>query len=478
MSSDFRQYVNLRPFDIEPAQLYIDSIEVARTVFPDFDLRPGTIEDAIFQAFAYMSALNIGAINRLPDSLMLGVAKMIGTPYSDGTRATMDVEFTANSNSGAEVPAGTLVGYSITIDNTTVQYVFETNEPLSIAANSIGDPLPTGVVNCTSQTIGVIPQVDSPSPLNILSFSQSLYSASADGNFIQGTNAEDIDTFLSRAVTNLGSFSSALTTANQLQNYVLVEYPELITRCKVYDLTDPGGLLDVGEAQVSGKVAVFVYGPGRLLTTTEKNNLETDVINRSVAGLEIGVLDPSLLNFTVTAAILYDSAYDANEVSALVKQQLAQQFSPTYSQYVEERLRYNSVLQSIYQQSGVTHVTSLTLATSKTATVNAASVSGAAVTYTMTAPHKFIVGDIVTVSGITPSSLNISNKTITSITSTQITIASSGGASGVYSSGGTATVTYAGWDTPDGDDLTYEKKGSLLNLSEGNINLTLTAFSG
>lgn len=475
MASDFRQYVNLRPLDVEPAQLYLESVEVARTVFPDFELRPGTIEDAMFQAFSYMSALNIGAINRLPDALMLGVGKMIGTPYSDGTRATMDVLFTANSNSGAVVPAGTLVGKSITIEDSTVQYVFETDEELTIASNGVGSALPTGTVSCTSQTIGIIPQIDATSPLNILSFSQSLYEAEAAGNFVQGTNAEAIDEFLNRAVTNLGSFSSALTTANQAQNYVLVEYPSLVTRCKVYDLTDPDGALAVGAADVAGKVAVFVYGPGRLLTNSEKTDIETDLINRTVAGLEVGVLDPTLLDFNITATILYDSSYDSTILEELIKNQLVSQFSPKYSQTTEERLRYNDVLQNIYQNPGVVHVTALTVGNTETATITGASVAGAAVTYT--AANTFAVNDIVTVTGITPSSLNIANKVITARTSSNFTVGSSGGASGVYSSGGTASAKYPNWGATSGSDLLYSKKGSLLNLSVGNITLTLTAYS-
>lgn len=476
MVADFRQYVNLRPLDIEPAQLYLESIEVARSVFPDFELRPGTIEDAMFQAFSYMSALNIGAINRIPDALMLGVGKMIGTPYADGSRATMDVLFTANSNSGAVVPAGTLVSNSITIDDTPVQYVFETNEELTIASNTVGDPLPTGTVSATCQTVGVIPQIDTSTSLNILSFSASLYTAAANGNFVQGTDAEALDSFLDRTVANLASFSSALTTASQAQNYVLVENPNLVTRCKVYDLTDPDGTYLVGGGTSSGKVTVFAYGPGRLLTSGEKTAIETDLIDRAVAGLEIGVLDPTLLDFNITATILYDPSYDATALLEIIQNQLLQQFSPRYCQFTEERLRYNDVLQNLYAQPAIVHVTSLTVGNTETATITGATVAGAGVTYD--AVNTFAINDVVTVTGITPSSLDIADKVITARTNSTFTVADSGGASGVYSSGGSASAKYPNWGATDGNDLLYYKKGSLLNLSETNINLTLTAYSG
>ncbi len=101
-------------------------------------------------------------------------------------------------------------------------------------------------------------------------------------------------------------------------------------------------------------------------------------------------------------------------------------------------------------------------------------VSGASVTYT--ANNNFTVGQTVTVTGITPSGLNISNKVITARTATNFTVGASGGASGTYGSGGTATVTLPGWSGVSGSDLLYDKKGTLLQLTEESISLTLEAY--
>jgi len=255
MSADFIPYINLRPLDITPTQIYLDSIEVARTVFPNFDLRPGTIEDAMFQAFAFMSALNIGAINRLPDGLILGVGQLLGTPYADGTRATMEITLTANSNDGGTIPAGTIVTYNAATDDgeTSVSHSFETIEAVTIPSNTLGDPLPTANVAVTARDISVIPVIPTNTPLTVNSYSQVLYSAKSAGNFVQGSNAETVDEFLSRTVSNLSSMSSALTTTSQLQNYLLVTYPSLVKRCKVYDLTDPEGTLTLAGAPIAGK---------------------------------------------------------------------------------------------------------------------------------------------------------------------------------------------------------------------------------
>jgi hypothetical protein len=185
-------------------------------------------------------------------------------------------------------------------------------------------------------------------------------------------------------------------------------------------------------------------------------------------------LDPPILNFFVTATILYDSSITSEELSPQITGNLLEFFNPLNCQYSEEQLRYNSVLNAIQINSQVVHVSSLSVGFTRTATITGAVVSGASVTYT--ASNNFSVGQTVTVTGITPSGLNISNKVITARTATNFTVAASGGASGTYTSGGTATVTLPGWSGTSGSDLLYDKKGSLLQLTEGNILLTLEAY--
>jgi hypothetical protein len=59
MPINFSPYISLTPANLEPGDIYQQSIDVALTVLPEFNLRRGTLEDAIFQASAYMNALNI-----------------------------------------------------------------------------------------------------------------------------------------------------------------------------------------------------------------------------------------------------------------------------------------------------------------------------------------------------------------------------------------------------------------------------------
>jgi hypothetical protein len=108
MPADFSNYIDLKIFDISPGDIYLASLDVASLTLPEFNLRVGTPEDAIFQAMAYISALNIAAINRLPDRLMAAILLMMGVTRQEGIPAEVELTVTADSYEGATVPAGTL----------------------------------------------------------------------------------------------------------------------------------------------------------------------------------------------------------------------------------------------------------------------------------------------------------------------------------------------------------------------------------
>jgi hypothetical protein len=180
------------------------------------------------------------------------------------------------------------------------------------------------------------------------------------------------------------------------------------------------------------------------------------------------------LDFKLTATISYYSQFDVAEVEATLKQNLQQLNSPTVSDLNEDRLRYNNILQFILSHQFVKSVDSLALAKTDTATITGAAISGTDVVYT--AVNKFAVGDVVTVTGITPSTLNCTSLTITERTPTSFTVANPS-ASGTYSSGGSAATTMPNWGAVSGNDILFTKKGSLLNLSEQKIVLTLNSVT-
>lgn len=126
-------------------------------------------------------------------------------------------------------------------------------------------------------------------------------------------------------------------------------------------------------------------------------------------------------------------------------------------------------------------VATITAATTQTAAITGAVKSGNNVTYTAT--NTFTVNDIVTVTGITPSGLNCTSKAITSRTSSTFTIVNSA-ATGTYASGGSvaggvATYTAADHKITIGQVVTItDVVPTTLNLSAKIVTaVTSTTFS-
>jgi len=242
MPVDFSKYIDLSIFNSQPGDIYLDAIEAARTTMPDFNLRIGTPEDAIFQAASYISALNIAAINRLPDRLMAGIAGILGVPRQDAIPAEVDITITADSYVGTTVPSGSLFGHSVLFEDELQEFVFETNDALvidAIVGPAPGDPYPSGTVAATCLFAGVIPTIPDATELSILSSGLTIYSAltAADSNFSNGIAADLDHDYLSRVTTHLKSLSSAINTSSQLDAYILSNYADTVSRVKSYDLT-------------------------------------------------------------------------------------------------------------------------------------------------------------------------------------------------------------------------------------------------
>ncbi len=73
------------------------------------------------------------------------------------------------------------------------------------------------------------------------------------------------------------------------------------------------------------------------------------------------------------------------------------------------------------------------------ASITGVSANGSAITYTYVSATPFVVGDNVSISGITPVAFNLISATVTSATSTQFIIANTAG--GTYVSGGLVGLT-------------------------------------
>jgi len=256
-SPDFSEYIDLTEFDLQPSTLYNNAVAYARSALPELEVRPGTIEDALIQAGAYVGAAAMGAINRLPDQLMEGLLRVIGINRNEATSATVDVEFTLFA-AGDTVEENTVYTYDYFDGTQTLQFGFQLEEPVTAAT---GETTVSATLRCL--TSGPIPSFSVGTQLVPNAPSTVVFTCETTDEIVQGASSESDTDFLNRATTYLQSMSATLNTAKQIENYILRAYPT-VTRVKVYDLSKATEY----RADLSASTNASHSGTDALITTS------------------------------------------------------------------------------------------------------------------------------------------------------------------------------------------------------------------
>jgi hypothetical protein len=231
-SPNFAQYIDLTINNKTTETVYNDAVEYAQIALPEFSPRVGTIENALLEAMSHSTASLIAMINALPDGLMEGLLNLMGFTRIEATASTATVEIELSINTGATISSGTIFSYDVyDSNNVLTQYLYETKNDVRIDQ---GDT--TGTVEVVAVDPSVYPDIPVPSNLTVVSSTPYILSVTMNVLKSVGTDTETDVEYFNRAVTYLGSLSSAITTASQLTNYIAVNYPT-VSRYKVYDLT-------------------------------------------------------------------------------------------------------------------------------------------------------------------------------------------------------------------------------------------------
>ncbi len=360
MPIDFSNYVYLTPYDVSPTSVYLDAIDYAKIVLPEFQPRQGTPEDAILQAVSYISALNISAINRLPDRLMSGLVGMMGVEIDDGEKATADIIFTAIDYEGTTIPQGTIVRYDYEFLGEQRSVYFQTVEEGIIAAVDPEDPLPTVTVEAEAIDVGVVLPIPDNTELTIDTPTSNVISAVLETLVNNGKNPETSDEFLTRAVSFLGSLSSSFARASQIEGYILSQFLSTVSRCKVFDLTNATSGLQWDDADEPGHVTILTYGINQQLTEDQKLDILVAVQDRTVAGLDVTVEDVNLVSLEIELSVTHSSDYDSDTVEENVKNVLASYFSPTNYRFTEA-IKFSEFHSVVSAVPGVLYSESLTV---------------------------------------------------------------------------------------------------------------------
>lgn len=319
MPADFSEYINLKIFDKEPGDIYRDSLEIARLSLPEFNLRTGTPEDAIFQAMAYISSLNIAAINRLPDRLMSGIVSLLGYSRQEAVPAVVDVTITLNTYAGGTIPPGTVFSYQSTFEDELIEIGFQTTESLVLdeVDLEITQDFPSASTTLICLQGGVVPPLTDEYRLNTVSSGLPIQSCitNTPNNFVNGINADTDEQYLSKATTYLRSLTSALTKSSQVDSYLLTTYPDVISRAKTYDLTK-NGLLETKNITVNREIGI-----NNVFLTSNLATVDTVDTHLYVVGdvVEIEVFENSAsetFNGTHEIVATGDTTFSFNKVAA------------------------------------------------------------------------------------------------------------------------------------------------------------------
>lgn len=262
-SPDFREYVDLTINDVQPLDIYNASIEYAKVALPEFSPRSGTVEDAMLQAMSYVAGLMTGAINRLPDGLMEGILRLMGFDRDEETFATGSIVLTSIDDTGVTIPAGFQVSYTEVTDTETIQHVFETSESSQILlGQTVSAPIPVVAVEA-----GEKPVISDGDTMLILSASNKILGCTFSGSLSQGIAGESDESYFNRGATFLSSLSSVLTTAPQIDNYILNSFRDVF-RSKTYDLTNRQELDGVRIFESSGQIGASLNQDPTLIVPT------------------------------------------------------------------------------------------------------------------------------------------------------------------------------------------------------------------
>lgn len=359
MPADFSPYINLRLYDKQPGDIYSNAIEVAQMTIPDFNLRTGTVEDAMFQAMAYMTSIATTHINTLPNRLMEGMLSFMGVERNVGDRATVSVAVTLLTLDGASIPAGTIFAHETLVFDDVVVTYYETSVAYEIPASETSNPS-VQTIFIVARDEGIVPEVASGDEFKYIQFSSLIGTIVASTDFTQGVDPENDSEYLSRGATYLQSLSENFVTAEQIERYIISTYAT-VSRCVVYDLTNAEGDITRGGDNVPGYVAIFVYGQNRSLGVLEQQAILRDVVSKSHAGLSIFIKDITLISPTIAITVHANPSYVLDSIESYIRASLQSYLDPVTFPKLEPLLR-TDVLRTLVQSTpGVDYVDSLTL---------------------------------------------------------------------------------------------------------------------
>jgi len=354
-SPDITPYLDLTLYDKQPEAVYADALIYAQTSVPEFAPASGSIEDAVLQATSSMTADMIGALNRLPSGVVEVILQLFGVTRNSGVRASGSVWFEAIDDSGYTIPAKTRVGYLDNSDtDNPVLYTFDTTDPVSIPTGQSGASV--GIVAALNNEYPALQNGEILQLITPVSFVDTVEMWS---DLDVGADAESDSEYFARAVAKLQSYTAALVLPTQFEQYVLATYTD-VYRAKAYSRVNPIND-DFSDPLENGYVTLYVSKVGGAsLTPGSASIIEQDLADRAVAGLNINVEPPKIVDLEISVTVTLQPGYQATDVEDAVIDALDRYLHPDYWDW-SDTVYYNEVISYVDKVPGVGRVVDLAI---------------------------------------------------------------------------------------------------------------------
>lgn len=364
-SPDVKKYVDLTVFDNDPVTVLNDMLQAARGLIPEWSPQVGNIEVFLAEVFALRSAELAATANRLPSATVEVLLQLFGMYRSDGARATAELSLNVTDTSVARIiSSGTRFLYVNAVTNVSYIFVLDNNVVFSAGGST------TATASVTAEAIGTSYNFSADgaylTALSSISFLESAtFSVSPSG----GASAETDETFFDRATTLLASYTSASTTADQIQFYIATNktYANRVgvfnrRRYRNRDTTSTGYGYHDGSVLVAvgGLVSTVANAATELpVATSNLTDLYESLDERTPSGLTIDVMSTELASVDITSTFTLRSGFIAGSVIANIESALESYLNPNTWSFDDLTVRRNEIISIIDSVDGVDYVDSL-----------------------------------------------------------------------------------------------------------------------
>jgi uncharacterized phage protein gp47/JayE len=315
----------------------------------------------------------------------------------EGAAATATIDVIAINTSGYTIPAGANFAYFPPNNGTALAYTLDAdiNIPAgsstasgTVTAQEVGTPHNDPSLGATLQILITMPYLLS-----------TMFATAPSG----GTDPESDSDYFTRASTTLRSYSAALTTATQIEAWVLVTYPNTVYRAQVYDrrrkndrdTTSP--TFDVHDGfslvAVAGLNATISDTSDVPLTVQERQDIEAALDLKTNTGLVTELVNAELVDITVNITVVPFIGYTVSQIQNNITAALDLYLSPNQWNW-SDTVRENEILALVDGVDGVDYVSSLS---SVTTTSGNATVSGNDVSFHLLGSLPVSTGHTITV---------------------------------------------------------------------------------